>query len=281
MLTIVQRGGATREKPPEVVRGLSSRLPWVWDDLCFAVPFNDATRDSGRDLVANAAPVTATGLVWTRDNRGNVAATLDNSSYLEYPYNPQHNQPSTAITVYARFKRSGTGDNAGALVAKKISTSAPWVTWNIQAADGAPDYLTGYLSINSSTTVEFTMTYSLNTTDWYSAFVRWTTGSAPTIHLLNERGGILYSAVYGSTVSGSLTYAIGQPIYINANETTTGNYYADYSQVMVWARTLTDTEIQALVADPYGWYSPRRETIGISSPYPLAFNAGEMKGGLH
>jgi hypothetical protein len=50
-----------------------------------------------------------------------------------------------------------------------------------------------------------------------------------------------------------------------------------YSQAMVWSRRLTDTELQALVEDPYGWYSPRRSTVIVAEPY--LFGGGEMKSG--
>lgn len=281
MLTVVQRGGATREKPPEAVRGQSSRLPWAWDGLCFGVPFNDATQDSARDLVANARPTVVPNLIWEKDNRGNPAAILHNNAYFEYPYNPQHNKPSTALTVYARVRRIGYGVGVGsALFAKRISTSTPFVTWNIQQSEGIPEALEGCISINPDTLVFYRCdSYSLDTSSWVSVFNRWTSGTAPQIDVLSERGTVLGTGVYGSAVSGTLAYATGEPIRINASEVTTNNWDGSYSQAMVWSRRLTDTELQALVADPYGWYSPRRETIGISSPYPLAFGGGEMKFG--
>jgi hypothetical protein len=280
MLTIVQRGGATHEKPPETVRGTAARLPWAWDGLCFAVPFNDSTQNSARDLVANAAPSAAAGLAWTRDNRGNVAASLGTSSYLAYPDNPQHNKPTTAITAYVRLRRTGTADAAGGVFTKRISDADPWSTWQIYAPDSWPTGLGGYLCISGSDLVDFPMDYTMDLVQWYSVFVRWSTGTVPVIHILNERGTILDSASYaGGAVSGTLTYQVGEPIHINASEVTGTNNFADYSQVMAWSRRLTDTELQALVADPYGWYSPRRETIGLSSPYPLAFGGGEMRFG--
>lgn len=277
MLTIVQRGGATREKPPEAVRGQASRLPWAWDGLCFAVPFNDAIRDSARDLVANAAPAVATGLAWTRDNRGNAAAALDSTSYLEYTYNPQHDAPSTAVTAYVRMRRAGTSDADGGIANKIVSTSSPWHTWQIYATNSWPDAVAGYISVDGSNSISFPMDYTLNTTQWYSVFLRWATGGTPSIMILNERGTILDSASYGSTVSGTLTRVADQPIRINASELADTNNYADYSQVMTWSRRLSDVELQALVADPYGWYSPRRETIGLSSPYPLVAGQGVMR----
>jgi hypothetical protein len=55
-------------------------------------------------------------------------------------------------------------------------------------------------------------------------------------------------------------------------------YNCEYSQALMWSRKLGGAEVQALVADPYGWYSPRRATVITSSPYVLPFGGGEMHG---
>lgn len=282
MLTIVQRGGATREKPPEVVRGQASRLPWAWNGLCFAVPFNDATRDSARDLVFNAAPSTVGGtLTWSRDNRGNTAAYLDTVSYIDYPNNPAHNRPSTEITAYARFRRVGTGDASGGVFGKTYGLSGdgfPGATWIIQHADPANNTLSASLAADGIMNYWEAPGYTLGTTEWVSAVMRWRTNEAPTLYVLGERGQTLTSAALGWTPTGPLEYN-NDPIRVNGNDYNTMNFNCEYSQLMLWSRKLTDAEVQALVADPYGWYSPRRETLGVSSPYPLVAGAGELRFG--
>jgi hypothetical protein len=88
---------------------------------------------------------------------------------------------------------------------------------------------------------------------------------------MGERGQVYQTLDLGSTVTGSLSYpGTPQPLRLNTSSgPASGTYQAHWSQMLVWSRRLTDTEVQALVSDPYGWYSPRRETVGLSSPYPL------------
>lgn len=283
MLTIVQRGGATREKPPEVVRGQSSRLPWAWDGLCFAVAFNDATRDSARDLVWGAAPSSVSGLVWTRDNRGNPAPFLGDDKWISYPDNPAHNRPSTAVTAYVRLLRSSTRESgtsySGVFGKRYSSSSPPWNSWQI-AGDVNNTSLIGHIAVGGGGAYqEMESAYVLPTTEWMNAVLRWRSGSAPRFDIIGDRGDVRSAVVFGSTVTGTIVYAAGQTITFNASEVDNVNYIATYSQGMLWSRYLTDAELQALIADPYGWYSPRRETIGISSPYPLFFGDSEMRSG--
>lgn len=281
MLAIVRRGGATHEKPPEVVRRQASRLPWAWDGLCFAVPLNDSTRDAARDLAWGAAPTTVSGLVWRRDNRGNVAAYLDSNAYMFYPDNPAHTQPSTAVTIYVRLRRVGAADFPGGGVLVKVHTefSAPQVSWGIYNSDSFDNCMMGHLTLGGTPYYWENGSYPFPTTVWVSAVLRWQTGAEPRIDILGERGESLASYGYGSALSGAISYVSGQPLRFNSTDSPGVNFNAEYSQALVWSRRLTDTELQALVADPYGWYSPRRETIGLSSPYPLAFGGGEMRQG--
>jgi len=284
MLTVVQRGGATREKPPEIVRGMASRLSWAWDGLCFAVPFNDATRDSARDLVVNSPPSTVIGLGWTKDNRGNPSALITNvgDNYIGYSDNPQLTRPSTALTVYARIQRRGTFDVSGGVITKRYSNAAPYQSYGIYGSDTTTNALSAQIVTTTSVSANDYLdnSYVLDTTTWYSVFFRWTTGTAPRFDVLGERGQTLANTVLGYTVGGTIMYITGEPLRINGDQDGTKNGNFAYSQTMVWSRRLTDTELQALVADPFGWYSPRRETVSVSGPYPLVFTEGEMKGGL-
>jgi hypothetical protein len=282
MLTIVQRGGATHEKPPEVVRGTVARLPWAWDGLCMAIPFNDATRDSTRDLVGNVAPSEWSGnLAFTKDNRGNVALTANPTQmYFGYVENPAHNRPSTAVTAYVRLRREAT-PSTGTGIFCKVHTAAtnPWRTWAVQAADTNALQLAGTITVSGTNYVWENTDYTTDTATWINVFLRWTSGTSPTQHIYGERGQLYSSSSLGTTLSGSLTYntTTPQPIRFNTGDYTGVTYFGSYSQALLWSRRLTDTEIQALVADPYGWYSPRRETLGLSSPYPLVSGQGVMR----
>lgn len=268
MLTLVRRGPASIEKPPEPVRGQASRLPWAWDSLCFAVPFDIATRDSARDMVNNQAPSAVSNLTWTRDNGGNVAANLPANGYLDYADNPRLSKPSTAITAYVRFRRAGTADLSGGLFGKRYAASDPWVSWCIQHSDSGGN-LAGNITVGGVSNYWEDFTYTITTTDWISAFLRWRTGSPPVLDILNERGKTIATNFYASNLSGTITYAAGEPVVVNRVQDTAINFNADYSQVMLWSRRLTDRELIALVSDPFGWYSPRRETLVISGSYPV------------
>lgn len=280
MLTIVQRGGATREKPPEEVRGFSSRLPWAWDGLCFAIPFNDSTRDSARDLMSNAAPSSINLLSWTKDYRGNVTAGLvQGSSYIKFPDNPAHNRPSTAITVYVRLqRRASSGSSQGGILSKRYAATTPFMSWAI-LCDSTVTKPSAILSVNGTMNYWEHPTYIIPTTEYVSLVLRWRSGEDPVIVVVGDRGDIKTSWNLGSVLTGTISYAAGEPITVNATETDSANFGADYSQAMVWSRVLTDTELSALVADPFGWYSPRRETLGVSSPFPLLVGASEVRFG--
>jgi hypothetical protein len=89
-----------------------------------------------------------------------------------------------------------------------------------------------------------------------------------TLHLLDERGRIVANTASITTLTGNILYTTA-PMRVNTSDIYDRSGNAEYSQCMLWSRRLTDVELQALVADPFGWYSPRRETIGVSSPYPL------------
>jgi len=284
VLTIVQRGGGVRGKPSEEVRGFSSRLPWAWDGLCFAVPFNDATRDSARDLVNNAAPSEWVGSpTFGKDDRGNTIAVVPHTAYLGYPNNPAHNKPTTALTAYVRMRRASTATAATVGVFAKThnqTDASPYNVWEIGNGDADPTMLSSSLAIGG-TIYWFEDAYTTDTTTWISVFVRWQSGTAPTQSILGERGQVLSTVTHADAATGSLTYNTidpDQPIRINSHGTTSDIYSASYSQCMVWSRKLTDTEMQALVADPYGWYSPRRSTVITSSPYVLPFGGSEMRG---
>ena len=284
MLTVVQRSGGMRGKPLEEVRGYSSRLPWAWDGLCFGVPLNDASLGAARDLVANAAPaVNGTALGWSKDNRGNVAAHLDAATGIDYAFNPAHNAPSTAITAYVRMRRASTGLGGVGIFCKLYDSSVqPIVSWAIQHSDAADNTLAANLPETSDGMVQNYWEapgYVLPTTVWVSVFLRWRSGEVPVLDILGERGETLTSAPAPWALGGSLIYSSGQPMRLNAMTSNSDDHYdADYSQAMLWDRKLTNTEVQALVEDPYGWYSPRRSTVGVSSPYAVVFGGGEMRG---
>lgn len=282
MLTIVQRSAANLDKPTEVVRGQASRLPWAWAGLCFGVALQDANNEGLRDIVNNVAPDYPGMAVWTRDNRGNPAVQYVQDaviySFTSWPDSKVHDKPTTALTAYLRMRPTGASTNDGGAFYNPAGTSAPWSSWGIQG--GNPDPTTMYGTISLGTTTEYStpFTASIPTTEWYSVFLRWQSGSTLTMDVLGERGNIVSSVAGGSALTGSIGYYAGWGVRLNAAGVNATNYFGIYSQAMVWDRRLTNTEMSALVADPYGWYAPRRATVLTSSPYGLPFGGGELRG---
>lgn len=278
MLAVVSRPAASRlDKPADFVRGQSARLPWAWDGLCFAVPMTDQNMDGLRDVVSGQRPTTVNGLTWGRDYSGNPAADIiavqnDSTAYMvEYPHAPAHAYPSTELTMYVRVRRIDLPDSWGGYLCKVYQTGAePWDSWVIQGDEAALGKVAAGIAVGSTQHSILTNNIVLPTTEYASMFLRWRSGEAMKFEVYGVRGQPLDSVTYGSTVTGSIAYpGSGQPLYINAAEDPILNGYGSYSQVMVWERKLTDAEVAALVADPFGWYAPRRATVTVSAPFPV------------
>lgn len=279
MLAVVGRNaGPNKEKPSEVVRGQASRLPWAWDGLCFAAPFLDnGTTDGLRDIVTNVVPTYSLGATWVRDNRGNSAVKFagpaDMWHYVEWPDHPVHDRPSIALTAYIRMKSAGIGETEGGIFCNWHTAGPPWCTWSIQSAPSDGNNLYAVLTLDG-TDHNGAETAAIPTTEYVSAFLRWRDGEAFTFDVLGERGNTLFTSTYGSTLSGTISYAANRGIRLNATESPTNNFWGIYSQALLWNRKLSEPEMAALVADPFGWYSPRRETTAVASPFPVFGLAG-------
>jgi hypothetical protein len=259
-----------QQKPPDVVRGDSCRLPWVWNALCFGVPFHHADRQGLQDVVNNAQAVTQSGGTWLDDSRGNTALSLGIGDYVEYADHPRHDLPSTELTAYCRMRRTGGGNAFGGIFSNPYSTGSPFTSWIIRDDSSATGALIGGLAVNSTTLIETSATPVITLTEYITVVLRWRTGTALQLDVLGERGNTI-STVTGPTNSGAVAYGGARGIRINGDEAqpTPATMNGKYSQCLVWARRLTDAEMAGLVADPFGWYSPKRETISIAAPFPV------------
>lgn len=273
MLTVSAREAPGRaEKPVGIVRGQASRLPWAWTGLCFGVAFHQSGNDGARDIVNNVAPTVMSNVAWTRDSGGNTAANMSNTSYIQYPDNPVHDNPSTELTVHVRLKWAGTSDTWGGVVNNRYAQGvAPYDTWSLVQVNTAAGVIGGdvYVGGLSRSVANDTSGTAVSTTEFSSAFMRHRSGETLVLDIFGERGQTVASAFGDGPVTGTLGYAANQGIWINASDDPSGNFSGHYSQVMVWNRKLTTTEMIWLVQDPFGWYSPRRESIGVASPYPI------------
>lgn len=275
MLALVDRSPAWLDKPTEVSRREGTRLPWAWDGLCFAVPFYQASNEGYREVVNNNLPTTVTGSwAWKRDPRGNPAFESSNASstvtYMEWADNPTLRRPSTEITVYARVQRTGASDTWGGVIAREHTVAGPlWTSWAITDDGAATGKLTASIAVGGTFYDLGSVTVASPTTQYCSLFLRWRSGQAPRLDVLGERGDTITQINYGSAITGSIDYSTGKATRINAVEQTNSNYNGRYSQAMVWARRLNDVEITALVADPFGWFAPHRESVVFAGPFPI------------
>lgn len=275
MLALTSRSsGLSLEKPLDVVRGSSARLGWAWDGLCFGVPFNETDVNGARDIVNNRAPSVFSGVTWGRDNRGNIVAVMATGAYIDYADHPRHDLPSNQLTVYARLKRTAAGDGWGAVVSNIFDPAAsPWTSWIISDNASATGALTSTIWFGGAGIGTIGTTATIGTAEYISVFLRWgqhaATGYNMTLDTFGERGNPL-SSVTGDGSTGTITYAANRGIRINGNESTPpATMNARYSQVMVWKRRLTTVEMTTLVSDPFGWYSPRRESVTVAAPFPV------------
>lgn len=274
MLTVVRRATApSLEKPTDFVRREASRLSWAWDGLCFGVPLHESSNEGMRDKVNETPMASAVQYTWERDARGNSVLRFDTAldAYVMWPDSPRHDLPATALTAYVRVRAdlAASGNLDGALFARPQNLNSPWATWTIQASKTSLAKLYAAVIIGS-TWYETADTVTLPAGNQFaSVFLRWRSGGVIALDVVGERGEMLGSAVSTTTPTGTLAYVNGWGVRLNCNERTGANYNGSYSQAMIWNRYLSNVELSSLVADPFGWYAPRRETLAVSSPYPL------------
>jgi hypothetical protein len=281
LLTIVRRAPANLDKPTEIVRGQASRLPWAWAGLCVGVALQEASNEGFRDIVNNIPSSTISLMGWVKDNRGNpsTSGTASNGSYVGWPDSPIHDSPKTAITAYVRTKPIALTEIDGGAWYMPYDSGPNYSSWGIQTGNPDPNTMYGSMSFGGGIEYATPATATVPSTEWCSVFLRWQSGDVLSMDVLGERGNTISSVTRSGSLSGSIGYASGLGLRMNTTFATTNNAGYAYSQGMVWNRRLTNTEMTALVSDPYGWYSPRRETVGTSSPYPLIAGAGEIRFG--
>lgn len=274
MLTVVERGPASLEKPPQPVRGHAARLPWAWDGLCFALPVSASNSEGVRDIATNVSASTTNNLSWTTDNRGNAAVRLGDASYVQYPDNPRHDQPATELTIYVRlrFRGGADSDSYGGIITNRYFWDAPWNSYAM-SSDVTPGICRFQVTINGTQYATDTLVSGLPTTRYVNLFGRWRTGDTMTLDCLKDGGAVEIAQAISSIHTGTIPYQAGETMWVGCAEQFDKNFGADYSQVLVWSRRLSDTEVQALAIDPYGWCSPRRETVVVAGSFPLVVGA--------
>jgi len=269
--TVARTYGANLDKPNEIVRRQACRLPWAWDGLCFAVPMHRSDYLGLRDVANEQVPSVVSGIAWARDERGNTVANLSASAYIEYANHPRHDLPTNELTVYARFKRNGSGDIYGGITCNIWGEGSPYTTWALGDAVGGAGEIHADVTAPTAGDPHATADSAVvPTTQYVAAFLRWRSAAFHTLDVLGERGQSIYSLTDDEITTGPLLYEAGKGIRINGNEQEPpDSFNARYSQVLVWKRKLSNVEMTAIVADPFGWYSPRRETVTLAAPFPV------------
>jgi hypothetical protein len=273
VLAITDRTQAYFAKPRfgKLVRGPATRLPWVWDSLCFGLPLLSATDEGLRELAANLRPASTVAVGWTHDAQHNTAlvCTPASNTTVQWVDQPTHDRPTDAVTVYVRHRFSGTYDNNGGMFTQKYADTDPWDTFIIQTQSPAQGIHAAFAVSGVFKRTSYGTTVP-PTTRYVNYFARWRSGELVTLDALSDGGKPEWAQTTSAgTVTGTISYTAGQGIRLATDEQGTLNVGGDYSQAMVWNRKLTDTEIIALASDPFGWISPRRESIVIAAPFPL------------
>lgn len=248
-------------------------MPWAWTNLVFAVPILDANPDGLRDVVTGVRPSTILNPTWTQDKRGNPSVRLSPSGaagYAEWPHHPLHDTPSTALTVLVRLCRFGTADLTGGVFCNPYGDGvAPNQSWGITASlAGLRRAVYGSVGVGS-TEHQSDDTSDLADSEDVTVFLRWSSGNPIVMSVFGKHGNLQHQGATG-TPTGTINYATDQGIRLNVREDLTRQYAGNYTQAMVWSRQLPDTECAALALDPFGWCSPRRETITLAGPFPVA-----------
>lgn len=266
MLTFTQRH-VGRGKPDKVLAGATSRQPWAWDGLCFAAPILSANRDGLRDAVTGLPPTTVTAALYAEDQTGSPAVFLGESvdGCVTWPDDPTHDRPSAAITVYVRLRYSGNAETSGGIANQRYVNDNDTATWGISASNTPGDEDLLYVEMKVSG-VDYSTQFGTDPipTDRYvNLFFRWASGGLMTMdHLID--GGTTIAQTSSGPMSGTLTYNPGSAVRLGGGANPALNFDATYSQLLVWSRRLSDTEMTAIGDDPFGWMSPRRESLGLS-----------------
>lgn len=229
--------------------------PWVWNGLCNAIAPLDGTL---RDWVNGAAPSLYSTATPGRDIRGGevLAFTGSSAQYQEFAPTGLQALPSSAITVYCRFRFNGTAPGQGGIFSKPYATTSPFDTWLIQGSGAGSNLET----VDVALSVGGSITSSSNSADlgfalFTNIWMRWTSGSTITCDMLRDDGTVAATQLATATVTGSISYpGTPLPIRVGGLETVArASIGGEFSVGMVWNRSLANQEMYAITADPFGF----------------------------
>jgi hypothetical protein len=251
---LVKRGPGQRPQPYGAVDRLRVASPWMWTGLCNAITASDG---SLRDWVIGAPPSVYSTATPGRDPRGGEVLTFSGSAvqYQEFAPTGLQQLPSTAITVYLRWKHSGVSGSTTGFFAKPYQTTTPFDTWLFQQSTNNTSTLSAGLTVGSTLT-STPVCAAVGTTAFTNFWLRWTTGAKVTMDSLKDDGTAVVAQVASAAVaSGTIGYpATRIGIRVGGLEVTTRNSAGgDFSAGLVWNRYLSDQEMVAATIDPFGF----------------------------
>lgn len=247
---------------------------WVWDGLCIALPVLETNRAGWREVITGSQPSGVFGSVsGQRDARGQAVIRTPGSGadYVDYADKPSYNQPSTALTVFARFKYNGVAAFPNALMAK-VHTELGHCTWQIHS-DDIPGKLIGRV-VTSAGSYFTDATGTISSTAFSNIFLRWRAGEQCSMFVFADGGALVTSSTSVDAITGTLDNGTA-PLRIFGSDTAV-SIGGDFSVVFGWSRKLTDQECLALCYDPF---LPLRRPI--RSPTEIGVALGMQGGSVH
>lgn len=245
----VRRGPGGRPVPGSV-DPLRVAAPWMWNGLSAAIAPMDGVL---RDWVSGRAPSAMVAPLASRDPRGGSCAFFSGTvqANQDFADTGDQDRPSTALTVFMRFRPNGTNVISSTPFAKVLSANNANI-WFFQC--GAANTASWYGSITvdgvgTSTVGGFTGT-ALFTNTW----LRWQSGEVLTMDKLRDDGTAAIAQVASAAVATGSLSASTQPIRVGGGETVArAAPGGDFSVGLVWNRRLSDQEMFAVTFDPFGF----------------------------
>lgn len=230
--------------------------PWAWTGLCSAITALDG---SSRDWVSGAAPSAygTTMAVPGGDPRGGEILTRSGASpqFEDYAHTGFHASPSTAITVFVRFRFNGVGAGSGGVAAKVYDPAAsPWDTWFFQVSAANTTIPYGSVTVGGAPATT-NGTTAVGTALYTNMWMRWASGSVMSVDYLRDDGTAAIAQQVTGVVTGAISYpATPQPLRVGGIDSASrASIGGDFSVLLMWNRSLSDPEMYAVTFDPFGF----------------------------
>jgi hypothetical protein len=224
----------------------------MWPGLCVAVTPIGGTL---KDWVTGTPPTVQSSPNYGKDWRGGLVMTAPGNALArcDFPDNPNHRIPSTAISLFVRFKYNGVSSvgNVAYMTKVQSSSASPFNSYSVQIGTANSGFVRANVGTTASNSI--TMATSAGTNVWNNAWVRWQSGSGITLDVIRDDGVIPVAQLVGTAVTGTIAYG-ALPLRVFGSEVDADfGPGGDFSLGMVWNRRFSDQEMYAATFDPFGW----------------------------